>query len=156
MRMWVQNTATNVGGGTDATRRPRELQRVAVCCSVFLMCCSVLQCVVVCGSVLQCFTVCCSVLQCVCSFCSVCFAVVYRRSTERKRVVVCCSVSVLRCVCVHIKLIFAVCVTCHNVPILSKIGSARHVCAACAISAWNWMRVIRAWRMCNISICVYP
>jgi len=46
------------------------LQCVAVCCSVFAVCCSLLQSVQVCFSVLQCFAVCCSsvryiVLQCI-------------------------------------------------------------------------------------------
>ena len=83
------------------------LQRVALCCSVFPVCCSVLQRVAVCCSVLQCVTlvpngavddhvaVCCSVLQCVAARCSVlqCAAVC---CSVLQCAAVCCSV--LQCV----------------------------------------------------------
>ena len=42
-------------------------------CTLYAVCCSVLQCVAVCRSVLQCVAVCCSVLQCVAVCCSTLF-----------------------------------------------------------------------------------
>ena len=55
----------------SATDYGKEVQCVAVCCSVLqrvVVCCSVLQCVAVCCSVLQRVVVCCSVLQCIAVF----------------------------------------------------------------------------------------
>ena len=70
--------------------------RVLQCvCSVFAVCCSVLQYVAVCCSVLQCVAVCCSVVQCVAVRCSV-FAVC---CSVQSCVAVCCSV--LQCVTLH-------------------------------------------------------
>ena len=56
------------------TWKLREIQRVAVCCSVLrcvAVCCNVLQCVAVCCSVLRCSAVRCSVWQCVAVCCGV-------------------------------------------------------------------------------------
>ena len=83
-----------------------------LCCSVFVVCCSVLRCVALCSvlqffamccsvfRVLQCVAVCCSVLQCVAVCCSVyqCVAVLsisvnaYISCSMVQCVAVCCSV----------------------------------------------------------------
>ena len=67
---------------TCAVIHCQQVSSVAVCCSVLLVFCSVLQCAAVCGGVLQCVAVYCIVLQCVAMCCSV-----------QQCVAVCCSVS---------------------------------------------------------------